>query len=297
MSREEFMKKLAYLLSDISEEEREDALLYYEDYFDEAGEEKEQEVIRELGSPERVASIIRHSAQGISDGGSFTEIGFEDERFRDPNFELAKRLDLPEVVEKKETAETKDVERKENEESAEDNPFAAFEKHDGFFFEEASKEPAGDEFEARRKSTKEERRRKGRKSDERSGKPWTNPWLKLVLLLILIGRAWDMLEVIFDLGIGVVGILVSCLLLAGTAVIFFLVMMVIFFALAAWNVLNPVTLMFYGGLGLASLGLMCLCLVLAVKVYGSWLPSLVKKLYRFCHKIWEGLWSGRRVEK
>ena len=43
MSREEFMDRLVYLLSDITEEEREDAILYYEDYFDEAGAEQEEE--------------------------------------------------------------------------------------------------------------------------------------------------------------------------------------------------------------------------------------------------------------
>ena len=32
---------------------------YYEDYFDEAGPENEQQVINDLGSPERVAAIIK----------------------------------------------------------------------------------------------------------------------------------------------------------------------------------------------------------------------------------------------
>lgn len=304
MSREEFMKKLAYLLSDISEEEREDALLYYEDYFDEAGEEKEEEVIRELGSPERVASIIRHSAQGISDGGSFTETGFEDERFRDPNFELAKRLDLPDVVEQSQKdaehtekrEHTNRTDRRSRGEGAEDNPFAGFGE-----FEEADRDFDGEKeftFEEAEKGTR--KRRSGRsgsdRREEKRGKPWTNSWLKLVLLLILVGRAWDMLKVLFDLGVGIAGVLVFCLVLAGVAVVGCFAMMIVFFALAAWNVLEPITLMFYGGMGIVSLGLMCLSLVLAVKVYGSWIPYLARKVYRLCHRIWEGLWSGRRAE-
>ena len=49
MRREEFMRELEYLLRDIPANEREDALAYYENYFDEAGAENEQQVIKELG--------------------------------------------------------------------------------------------------------------------------------------------------------------------------------------------------------------------------------------------------------
>ena len=38
MNRKEFMRQLELLLSDISEDERREALDYYESYFDEAGE-------------------------------------------------------------------------------------------------------------------------------------------------------------------------------------------------------------------------------------------------------------------
>lgn len=59
MNRAEFMEKLRELLSDIPENEREEALNYYEDYFDDAGSENEQSVIEELGSPEKVARAIK----------------------------------------------------------------------------------------------------------------------------------------------------------------------------------------------------------------------------------------------
>ena len=51
MTRDEFMKELAYLLQDIQDEDKEDALQYYMDYFDEAGPDREADVVRELGSP------------------------------------------------------------------------------------------------------------------------------------------------------------------------------------------------------------------------------------------------------
>ena len=97
MTRDEFMKELAYLLQDIQDEDKDDAVQYYTDYFEEAGPDKEAEVIQELGSPERIAAIIRADIAGhLEDGGEFTEQGYQDERFRDPGYAMAKRLDLPE---------------------------------------------------------------------------------------------------------------------------------------------------------------------------------------------------------
>lgn len=42
MNREEYLKRLSFLLKDLPKEEIEDAIAYYEDYFEEAGEEKER---------------------------------------------------------------------------------------------------------------------------------------------------------------------------------------------------------------------------------------------------------------
>lgn len=58
MNRQEFMRELEYLLAGIPEQERLDALAYYNDYFEEAGSENEQRVIQELVSPEQVAKSI-----------------------------------------------------------------------------------------------------------------------------------------------------------------------------------------------------------------------------------------------
>ena len=83
MNRVQFMEQLKKLLSDISEEERQEALDYYESYFDDAGEDQEANVIRELGSPGKVAAIIKADLKDSSqDYGEYTEKGFEDERVR-----------------------------------------------------------------------------------------------------------------------------------------------------------------------------------------------------------------------
>ena len=73
MSRAEFMRRLAELLTDVSPAEREEAIQYYNDYFDDAGAENEQSVIASLGSPEELAKTIK---AGLFDGGNtgeFTE--------------------------------------------------------------------------------------------------------------------------------------------------------------------------------------------------------------------------------
>lgn len=58
MTRAQFMNELKERLDRLPSEERNEALAYYEEYFDEAGADREQDVIRELGSPASVASRI-----------------------------------------------------------------------------------------------------------------------------------------------------------------------------------------------------------------------------------------------
>lgn len=97
MSRDTFMKELEFLLQDVAEEDKADAVQYYKDYLDEAGPEMEEEIIKEFGSPERIAAMIRADLAGsLEEGGEFTDSGYQDERFKEPNFQVAKRLDLPE---------------------------------------------------------------------------------------------------------------------------------------------------------------------------------------------------------
>lgn len=81
MNRIEFMTELAALLQDVPEEERRDAMQYYNDYFDDAGEEKEQQVISELESPKKVAEKIKADFIGQQGEKEYTETGYKDSRF------------------------------------------------------------------------------------------------------------------------------------------------------------------------------------------------------------------------
>ena len=73
MNRVEFMAELESLLSAMPEEERQAAVRYYADYFADAGEANEAEVIRELGSPEKVAESIKADYYGTE----FNESDYE----------------------------------------------------------------------------------------------------------------------------------------------------------------------------------------------------------------------------
>ncbi len=77
MNREDFLMRLSSLLQDVSEAEREEALQYYEDYFDDAGKDKEEEIIDSLGSPAEVAKNIKKELFGIE---TEEEIGTEDRK-------------------------------------------------------------------------------------------------------------------------------------------------------------------------------------------------------------------------
>ena len=75
MTKLEFIAALRAKLHMLSKEEREDAVQFYEKYFDEAGPENEQAVIDELGSPDAVAEKILSGEgkvvqRGWQNGGS-----------------------------------------------------------------------------------------------------------------------------------------------------------------------------------------------------------------------------------
>ena len=84
MNRNDFIEQLTWLLQDIPEEEREGAIEYYQDYFDEAGIGAEDETGEKLGSPEKVAAMVRDGLTGgNADAGEYTETGYQDKRFKE----------------------------------------------------------------------------------------------------------------------------------------------------------------------------------------------------------------------
>lgn len=79
MNRIDFMGRLALLLSDLPESEREEAIQYYNDYLNDAGVENEEEVLAELGTPEQLAASIKEGLRESGNAqGEFSENGYQE---------------------------------------------------------------------------------------------------------------------------------------------------------------------------------------------------------------------------
>ena len=55
MTRQEYMEELKKYLKRLPQEDFDNAIEYFSEYFEEAGPEKEQQVMRELGEPKEAA--------------------------------------------------------------------------------------------------------------------------------------------------------------------------------------------------------------------------------------------------
>ena len=62
MTKFEFLGDLSRLIADLPQEEVDQAMEYYEDYFADAGPEKEQEIIRDFISPAYIAEQLREAS-------------------------------------------------------------------------------------------------------------------------------------------------------------------------------------------------------------------------------------------
>ncbi len=96
MTRIEFMKELELLLSDLSEDERNEALQYYNDYLDDAGKENESEIIQKLESPQKVSKTIHQGLSGDMDTkGEYGETGYHDTSVEDKNLPANRKTKKP----------------------------------------------------------------------------------------------------------------------------------------------------------------------------------------------------------
>lgn len=289
MRRDEFMKELEYLLQDIPDEDKADAIAYYQDYLEEAGPEKEEEVIRDFGSPERVAAIIRADICGnLEDGGEFTEKGYEDERFREPNFQLVKRQEASEAAKDKDGPKGEGPQEKK---SARDPEW-----DHGYTSGGSDKAGAGRNYGSGLGSGYGS----GMTSGTASVKPEKARWewwqiLGLILLgccvlpvliPLVFGVGGGAIGLIFGLGAAAIAVLATLsiglaavtlvLLLGGIALI------ILFFSqLGAGFVQGALCL----GTGVGILGLGFLCLSLCGLYYGIFLPWLVKSSINLIHRM------------
>lgn len=90
MSRQEFLSQLEQLLMDIPAEERQEAIRYYQDYFDDAVDIDDDKLISELGSPEKIARQLKVNLynKASSEAGVYTENGYSNAFFEESKEEL-----------------------------------------------------------------------------------------------------------------------------------------------------------------------------------------------------------------
>ncbi|MDO4328013.1 MAG: hypothetical protein Q4C66_01585 [Lachnospiraceae bacterium] len=300
MRRDEFMRELEYLLQDISDEDKADAIAYYQDYLDEAGPEHEEEVIRGFGSPERIAAIIRADLNGnLEEGGEFTDQGYEDERFREPNFQLVNRLDLPESAEEAEqtngrnqaggagwaggSSRSQGTSRASGESGA-GGRSGSF-QYGGRWHDRAAASSAGSS------GTGGE--------TPRSGRPRWAWWQILGMILLgcivipiviplLLGLGGGAIGLIAGLGGGAVGLLAVLIsvTIALAAVTFALLLAGVLLILFGIGYLaNPAQGFLYIGTGVGILGLGFLCLALCGLYYGKFLPWLGRSIINFISRL------------
>lgn len=284
MTRDEFMRELAYLLQDIQEQDKEDAIQYYMDYFDEAGPEQESQVIRELGSPERISSIIRSDIAGhLEKGGEFTESGYQDERFRDPNYQVARRFDLPEKQEQ-EGRGSKRGHRRNWRDGRERSWQGGQEK--------GWEDNQGPDGQNHHDTWQEEKQADGHNPDS----PRTSTLLKVILWIILIIVAAPILLGIGGgtLGVigGILGIFIAILILTGVLTAAMLMCGV---ALFPFGIVLIFTQSLDGflliGISLILLGIGGLLLALSALFYGRFIPFLIRSIVDSLNHL---LHKGRR---
>ena len=280
MTRDEFMKELAYLLQDIQDEDKDDAVQYYTDYFEEAGPDKEAEVIQALGSPERIAAIIRADIAGhLESGGEFTEQGYQDERFRDPGYAMAKRLDLPEEQEsggQGRGSRGQGYNREQNFDREQ-----SFDRERGFNQEQSFNHGPGETY------------TEGNNGTSNPPPPRTSKVIKLILWAVLIVVAFPVFLGVggglLGLAAGVLGILTAVLVTLGATTFAVLLGGIVMLPYGVFHMFShPPDGLMASGTGLILLGAGALCLALSVLFYGRFVPfvirSIVNGLSRLLHR-------------
>lgn len=311
MDRAQFMQQLERLLSDISEAERQEALDYYESYFDDAGQEHEAEVIRELGSPGKVAAIIKADLKESNDRyAEYSELGYEDTRTREP-------VQMPD----KYTTLTRTGQSGRHRNDQEENSAGAGNGSGGYTYNgntnekrfgrdrargrfEQAKNKAGEQFERARNRAEEEygRFRSGTRDRnsraERGGyhaeKKKNNAGVILLLIFLVFASPF-----IKGLAGGVLGVVITILLLPfllvfgiGAAALGLIVgggSMIISGIAVCFSHPAAGILTIGGGCLLAALGIL---LGIAAVWLALWMiPRLIRKFTDFCQKTW------RRIRK
>ena len=108
MNKQEFLAALKAELAFISVEEREDAIKYYEEYFDDAGEENEASIISELVTPKKLAEKILGDLGYTKEGLRKTDNGNIELKLIENLDEIEKLQEIENIIKDEKKADLND---------------------------------------------------------------------------------------------------------------------------------------------------------------------------------------------
>ncbi len=266
MSRIEFMNELESLLYDIPIEERQEALQYYNDYFEDAGTDHEEEIIRELVSPQRVASIIKANLN-INDTdsenrGYFTEKGYQDTLYENERYEIIGT----------------DAKKSENQETTNDGSAGSTENRNGRLEKD-------DQQTYENNSQQDNQQHSRQSTNDRQQEPQTkksNTGL-IVLLTILSFPIWlPIVCTIFGIAIAIFATVFGIVLGFGAAGISMMIGGIAFVVLGLIEIGIPMEGLLFCGSGLIVLGLGMLFTLATVALCKSMIPAMVRGFVNVC---------------
>jgi uncharacterized membrane protein len=261
MTKLEFMKELESLLSDIPFEEREEALQYYNGYFEDAGEDNEEEIIKELGSPKRVASIIKadlnSNAQDRENRGLFTEKGYQDTGYEDEKFELAGR---------KNTNSTGNSSTGNN----------------GAYYNGSNNNNNYNNSNNRSYNSNNYNSGKYKSAEAEKAVRESNRNSNLALLIILCIVGIPLLPAIFGVVIGIIGAIVGIIIGFGAAGIAMIIGGIALIVAGLIQISVPLVALLFCGSGLVVLGLGMLFTIVCVVLCKNVLPAIIKGIVNLC---------------
>lgn len=281
MDRKEFLERLEALLTDLPEDDRRDALDYYQGYLDEAGENTAK-VLEELGSPEELADFIRSGlGDGPAAGGAFTDSGYMEHGPVKKRYELAEKSD---GLKGKEDAGNRGQESdSRGERAASRVSYQAYSERG-----KAMKKDTGEEKRTRDSQGREEYV-KGSYAREREKKGRMAGW-QIALCIVGVILLWPLVLALFGLGIAGVGgvaggifsvivTLAGLLLTVGVIAGGLLIGGVVISVLALiGTAAQPAAGFLFFGIGLIMTGCGLVALVLAILFYGTFLPWVFRNL-------------------
>ncbi|MEG1848510.1 MAG: DUF1700 domain-containing protein [Lachnospiraceae bacterium] len=254
MNRMEFMRQLALLLDDITSEEKAEAIQYYNDYFDDAGIDNEQDVIRALGTPAKVAETIKTDLAGRPDEDwEFTETGFRNEGRRKHEI-LVKPAMQNQNAQKEHTKDYRN----------------AYQEYDNTNY--------------RNKDTVAADKQMAMPPKNNAGKI-----ILIVILLLLLSPLWiSIAAVIFGILVSIVAVGVALLFSFGAVTVSLILVGIVFFAFSIVKLfMSPVLGILMMGISLLLIGIGILCIMAVVWICIRLIPTCVRGFVNLCRLPFE----------